>query len=133
MIHTKNKAQKDRIENIRRVGEVSKLLCDSGLIVISAFISPFNSDRQLVRELFSKGEFIEIHVVAPLAVCEARDPKGLYVKARQGKIQNFTGIDSVYEKPVTAQVHLKTDVTTQEECLGMIVGYLREQGILKGE
>lgn len=98
----------DRTENIRRVGEVAKLMVDAGLIVISAMISPYRSDRKLVRELFSAGEFIEVHVSTPIEVCEARDPKGMYRKARAGKIKNFTGIDSPYEAPVSAEVSVDT-------------------------
>jgi adenylyl-sulfate kinase len=87
----------DRIENIRRIGEVSNLFIDAGLVVLTAFISPFRSDRRMVRDLVGDSEFIEVHVDTPLATCEKRDPKGLYQKARKGEIKNFTGIDSEYE------------------------------------
>ena len=98
----------DRVENIRRVGEVAKLLVDAGLIVIVAFISPFRAERQMVRKLFDAREFIEVFVDTPLAECERRDVKGLYAKARRGELKNFTGIDSAYERPQFAEVHLKT-------------------------
>ncbi|WP_148611558.1 adenylyl-sulfate kinase [Aeromonas sobria] len=95
-----------RQENIRRVGEVAKLMVDAGLIVLTAFISPFRAERELVRSLLGDGEFVEVFVDAPLAVCEERDPKGLYKKARAGEIRNFTGIDSAYEAPEQPEIHL---------------------------
>ena len=121
----------DRVENIRRAGEVSKLFADSGLIVLSAFISPFRSDRRMVRQLFPEQEFVEVFIDAPLEVCEERDPKGLYVKARQGLIPNFTGIDSDYEKPEKPEIHLRTDLHTPEQCMQQVMSYLAENGILK--
>lgn len=96
----------DRKENIRRVGEVARLMVDAGLIVLSAFISPHRAERQAVREMQQAGRFIEVFVDTPLAVCEARDPKGLYKKARAGELKNFTGIDAVYEAPEQADIHL---------------------------
>ncbi|BCE03389.1 adenylyl-sulfate kinase [Marinicellulosiphila megalodicopiae] len=123
-------SESDRIENIRRAGEVAKLLSDSGLMVISAFISPFHSERQLVRELFLNDHFIEIHVDASLSVCEQRDPKGLYVKARQGQITNFTGIDSIYEPPKNPDIYLNTDKQSPEACLEIIINVLNEKGLL---
>ena len=95
-----------RQENIRRVGEVAKLMVDAGLIVLTAFISPFRAERELVRNLLGADEFVEVFVDAPLAVCEERDPKGLYKKARAGEIRNFTGIDSAYEAPEQPEIHL---------------------------
>lgn len=95
-----------RQENIRRVGEVAKLMVDAGLIVLTAFISPFRAERDLVRNLVGEGEFVEVFVDAPLRVCEERDPKGLYKKARAGEIRNFTGIDSAYEAPEQPEIHL---------------------------
>ncbi|ELI6419904.1 TPA: adenylyl-sulfate kinase [Aeromonas salmonicida subsp. salmonicida] len=95
-----------RQENIRRVGEVAKLMVDAGLIVLTAFISPFRAERELVRNLLGADEFVEVFVDAPLAVCEERDPKGLYKKARVGEIRNFTGIDSAYEAPKQPEIHL---------------------------
>ncbi|WP_416411830.1 adenylyl-sulfate kinase [Pantoea sp. App145] len=96
----------DRKENIRRVGEVAKLMVDAGLVVLTAFISPHRAERQMVRDLLAEGQFIEVFVDTPLAVCEARDPKGLYKKARAGELRNFTGIDSVYEAPEVPEIHL---------------------------
>ena len=98
----------DRVENIRRIGEMAKLFADAGLIVLSAFISPFRADRRMVRELVEKNEFIEVYMNTPLAECEQRDPKGLYQKARNGIIKNFTGIDSPYEVPSAAEIEIKT-------------------------
>ncbi|MDX7988855.1 adenylyl-sulfate kinase [Xenorhabdus sp. 12] len=99
-------SESDRRENIRRVGEVSKLMIDAGLVVLTAFISPNRAERQKVRELMQAGQFIEVHVDTPLAVCETRDPKGLYKKARAGEILNFTGIDAAYEPPEQPEVYL---------------------------
>ncbi|MDF7662883.1 adenylyl-sulfate kinase [Erwiniaceae bacterium L1_54_6] len=96
----------DRKENIRRVGEVAKLMVDAGLVVLTAFISPHRAERQMVRDLLAEGQFVEVFVDTPLAVCEARDPKGLYKKARAGELRNFTGIDSVYEAPEAPEIHL---------------------------
>jgi bifunctional enzyme CysN/CysC len=100
-------ADADRVENIRRVAEVARLMVDAGLITIVAFISPFRSERQMARNLFGLGEFIEVFVDAPLEVCEQRDPKGLYRKARAGQIKNFTGIDSAYEVPEPAEADIR--------------------------
>lgn len=99
-------SEQDRKENIRRVGELCKLMSDAGLIVLSAFISPYREERHLVRELLPEGEFLEVFVNAPIEVCEQRDPKGLYKKARAGEIKNFTGIDSDYEIPVNPEIEL---------------------------
>lgn len=96
----------DRKENIRRVGEVARLMVEAGLVVLTAFISPHRAERQMVRERLGEGRFIEVYVDTPLAVCEARDPKGLYKKARAGALPNFTGIDAVYEAPESADLHL---------------------------
>ncbi len=111
----------DRIENIRRVGEVAKLMTDAGLIVITAFISPFRAERQLVREMMAPGEFIEIHVDTPLAEAERRDVKGLYRKARAGELQNFTGIDSPYEPPPSPEIRIDTTRLTAEQAARIIV------------
>jgi bifunctional enzyme CysN/CysC len=116
--------QADRIENIRRVGEVAKLMTDAGLIVITAFISPFRAERQMVREMMKTGEFIEIHIDTPLADAEARDVKGLYKKARAGELKNFTGIDSPYEPPVAPEIHIDTTRMTPEQAAEMIVEIL---------
>jgi len=107
----------DRVENIRRVAEVARLMVDAGLMVIVSFISPFRSERDYARSLFEPGEFFEVFVDAPLETCETRDAKGLYAKARQGKIRNFTGIDSPYEKPEKAEVHLDTLANKPEKCI----------------
>lgn len=121
----------DRIENIRRVGEVAKLMADSGLIVLTAFISPFQQDRQLVRELFAKDEFLEVYVDAPLAVCEQRDPKGLYKKARSGEIKFFTGIDSEYEPPIRPDIHVRTNELSAAQCAERVVQQLKLRGYLR--
>ena len=113
----------DRIENIRRIGEVSKLMADAGLIVITAFISPFQSERNMVREMMKKGEFVEIFVDTPLEVAEERDVKGLYAKARSGKLNNFTGIDSPYEKPHSPEIRIDTTKTDIDEAASLIVNY----------
>ncbi|NRA69883.1 MAG: adenylyl-sulfate kinase [Gammaproteobacteria bacterium] len=120
----------DRIENIRRVGEVAKLMVDAGLIVLSAFISPFKSERKVVRELFEQGEFIEVHIATSLAVCESRDPKGLYQKARTGEIKNFTGISSEYQAPVNPELIIDTDKQSIEQSVDSIIEYLLQRGFL---
>ena len=109
-------SEADRVENLRRVGEVAKLMVDAGLIVLVSFISPFRADRQTARELFEPGEFIEVHVDTPLAECERRDVKGLYAKARRGELKNFTGIDSPYEPPVAAELVIDTSKDNPEAC-----------------
>ena len=114
--------ESDRIENIRRIGEVAKLMTDAGLIVLTAFISPFRADRQLVRDMITGGEFIEIHVDTPLEVAEARDVKGLYKKAREGKLKNFTGIDSPYEAPEDPEIRVNTVDMSPEEAADFIIG-----------
>jgi len=111
----------DRVENIRRIGEVSKLMIDAGLIVLSAFISPFRAERQMVRQMMEKDEFIEIFVDTPLEICEQRDIKGLYKKARSGNLKNFTGIDSPYEIPKTAEIHVNTVDNTADEAADYIL------------
>ena len=123
-------ADADRVENIRRIGETAKLFVDAGLIVLTAFISPFRSDRHLVRELLPAGEFIEVFVDTPLEICEQRDPKGLYAKARAGQIQNFTGIDSPYEPPANPELTLFTERETVEECVERLVTYLKARQVL---
>ncbi len=120
----------DRVENIRRIGEVAKLMADAGLVVLSAFISPFRADRAMVRELMESGEFVEIHVQASLATCESRDPKGLYARARAGAIRNFTGIDSPYEAPEKPEVTLDTETLSIEECVDTLLDYLKSRRIL---
>jgi bifunctional enzyme CysN/CysC len=119
----------DRVENIRRAGEVAKLFLDAGLIVLASFISPFRAERQMLRELLPAGEFIEIHVDAPIEACMKRDPKGLYAKAKAGLIPNFTGISSPYEAPENPDIHLKTADFTAEECAAQVLHVLRAKGI----
>ncbi|SDJ09117.1 sulfate adenylyltransferase subunit CysN [Billgrantia gudaonensis] len=114
-------SERDRAENIRRVGEVARLFAEAGIIVITAFISPFRADRDQARELFDEGSFVEVHVDAPLDICEERDPKGLYQKAREGKIKDFTGISSPYEVPLKAEVTLKSAEFTQQELVSQLV------------
>jgi adenylylsulfate kinase len=121
----------DRVENIRRIGEVSKLFIDAGLIVLTAFISPFRKERDSIRELLDKEEFIEIFVDTPLSLCEIRDPKGLYRKARSGEISNFTGIASPYEAPINAEIILQPKDKTVDECVNEILNYLKLKGYLK--
>jgi bifunctional enzyme CysN/CysC len=122
----------DRVENIRRVAEVAKLLVDAGLIVIVAFISPYRAERQLARNLFDSGEFIEVFVDTPLEECERRDTKGLYAKARRGELKNFTGIDSEYEPPEAPEVHLQTIHMTPEACVHQIIHLSSWDGKLPG-
>ena len=119
----------DREENIRRIGEVSKLLLDAGVFVMTAFISPFRKDRQIARELVAPGDFIEIYCKAPLETCEQRDPKGLYKKARAGDIPEFTGISSPYEEPENPELVIDTGTKTIDDCVSEIVGYLKQQQI----
>ncbi|MBC7625178.1 MAG: sulfate adenylyltransferase subunit CysN [Aeromicrobium sp.] len=115
----------DRVENIRRVGEVAKLMVDAGLIVLVSFISPYRSERRLARSLFAVDEFVEVYVDAPLDTCEARDTKGLYAKARRGELKNFTGIDSEYQAPEVPEVHLLTATTSEEDCIALMWEQLR--------
>lgn len=116
----------DRIENLRRVSEVARIMVNAGIIVLVSFISPFKIQRLAARNLFERGQFIEVFVDASLESCEHRDPKGLYAKARQGEIPDFTGIDSPYEAPVTPELHLQTDQgMSAEECVEQIIHYLQ--------
>jgi adenylylsulfate kinase len=121
----------DRTENIRRVGEVARLLQDAGLVVLSAFVSPYAADRGRVRSLVPDGAFLEAFVDTPLAVCEARDPKGLYKKARAGIIANFTGISAPYESPESPEIHLETDGLSIDECAERVVAGIRSRGYAK--
>jgi bifunctional enzyme CysN/CysC len=120
----------DRVENIRRVAEVSKLMVDAGLVTLVSFISPFRAERQMARELMGAGEFIEIYVATPLEVVEKRDVKGLYAKARAGEIKNFTGIDSPYEAPENPELTLDTTARTPEELAEKVVEYMLDHGFL---
>jgi bifunctional enzyme CysN/CysC len=121
----------DRVENIRRVAEVARLLVDAGLIVVVAFISPYRAERQFARNLFEPGEFIEVFVDTPLEECERRDVKGLYAKARRGELKNFTGIDSAYEPPESAEIHLRTTGLAPETCVDEIVQVLRSEELIR--
>lgn len=120
----------DRKENIRRVGEVAKLMVDAGLVVLTAFISPHRAERQMVREQLGAGRFIEVFVDTPLEVCEARDPKGLYKKARAGKLRNFTGIDAVYEAPQAPEIHLDGQQLVTN-LIAQLLDLLRREDIIK--
>lgn len=121
----------DREENIRRIGEVAKLFADAGTIAVTAFISPYRKDRDLNRALLKKGEFIEIFVKAPLRVCEERDPKGLYQKARAGTIPEFTGISAPYEEPLEPELVIETDKLSVEESTQTIIDYLYKKEVIQ--
>lgn len=123
----------DRVENIRRVGEVSKLFVDAGLIVLTAFISPFKSDRNMVKDLLSTNEFVEVFMNTSLEICEKRDPKGLYEKARKGEIKNFTGIDSNYEIPDSPSIILNTEKQDVMSCVQQIINYLISNKIISNK
>ncbi|KHT61962.1 adenylylsulfate kinase [Photobacterium gaetbulicola] len=120
----------DRRENIRRIGEVAKLMADAGLIVLSAFISPHRHERRLVRDMLPAGEFLEVFVDTPLDECERRDPKGLYKKARAGEIKQFTGIDSEYEQPLNAEIHLSAGHCDVEQLVDQCIDALRARNII---
>lgn len=123
-------SSEDRRENIRRIGEVAKLFVEAGLITIVAFISPFASDRDIVRSLVDSGEFIEIYAKCSLDVCKERDPKGFYKKAMSGEIKDFTGISHPYEEPQHPEIVLETDKLTLNECTGKVMDYLQQKQIL---
>mgnify|MGYP001473840420 FL=1 len=123
-------APEDRTENIRRITEVSKLFADAGIIVLTAFISPYLDDRKSARKIIGDVDFIEIYVKADLSVCESRDPKGLYKKARAGEIKGFTGIDAPYEPPVNPEIVLETDRYNIIECAQFVVDYLIQNKII---
>ena len=122
----------DRTENIRRIGQVAKLFNDAGVVVQTAFISPYRADRDQVREILPEGEFIEVLVDCPLEECEKRDVKGLYKKARAGEIPEFTGISAPYEEPERPELVLKTAESSVEECVEQLIAYLEAKGILAG-
>lgn len=123
-------SDEDRIENIRRISQVGKLFVDSGLICSTAFISPFQSDRDMARNMLEQGEFIEVFIDTPIEICEQRDPKGLYKMARAGEIKDFTGIDSTYDIPTTPEIHVKTAEKSIEQCAMQIVSYLAANGYI---
>lgn len=118
----------DREENIRRIGTVGKLFCETGIVTLTAFISPYRADRDHVRETLTDGDFIEVFVDAPLEICEQRDPKGLYKKARAGEIKGFTGIDDPYEAPEKAELVLDGGAKTAEDLADEVIAYLKAQG-----
>jgi len=120
----------DRTENIRRIGEVSKLMIEAGVIVLTAFISPFIKDRKIVRELVDEGEFIEVYCDADIEICETRDTKGLYKKARAGEIPEFTGITSPYEAPKKPEITLETNILSIDECIEKLICYLNDRQII---
>ena len=122
---------KDRKENIRRIGEISKLMMEAGFIIMTAFISPFREDRIAARNLIPKGDFIEIYCKASLETCEARDVKGLYKRARAGEIKNYTGINSPYEVPENADLIIDTDQETIEDSVSIIISFLKKKTIIK--
>ena len=122
-------SEEDRTENIRRIGEVAKLFVDSGQVVLTAFISPFQADRKIVRDLLEEKEFIEVYVKCPIDTCEERDPKGLYVKARQGLIKDFTGINSPYEEPENPELIIETNSLSIEESVEQVIQYLKQMNI----
>jgi len=123
-------SETDRTENIRRIGEVAKLFVDSGQVVLTAFISPFQADRKLVRDLLEEKEFIEVYVKCPIDTCEQRDPKGLYEKARQGKIKDFTGISSPYEEPENPEIIIETNNSSIEDSVEQVIQYLKQQDLI---
>lgn len=118
----------DREENIRRIGEVARLFCEAGIVAITAFISPYRADRDRVRASLAEGDFIEVFVDAPIEVCESRDPKGLYRKARAGELKGFTGIDDPYEPPMRPELVLDAAQKTPEQLADEVLGYLRQVG-----
>ena len=120
----------DRTENIRRIGEVAKLFADAGIVALTAFISPYRADRDQVRALMQPGDFVEVMVACPLEVCEQRDVKGLYQKARAGQIPEFTGISAPYEPPLRPEITLRTDAQDVEESVRQVLSYLEQRGIV---
>ncbi|HIE03797.1 MAG TPA: adenylyl-sulfate kinase [Candidatus Latescibacteria bacterium] len=123
----------DREENIRRIGEVANLFADAGIIAITAFISPYRRDRDRVRKLLGEGRFIEVYVNCPLEVCQRRDPKGMYARARRGEIPEFTGISAPYEPPKAPEIELRTDLMSVEECARTVVEYLEGRDLIRKE
>lgn len=120
----------DRNENIRRIGEVARLMTDAGLIVVTAFISPYREDRERARSIQKEGDFLEVHLDVDVETCESRDPKGLYKRARSGEIQNFTGISAPYEAPENPEITLRTGEQSPAECVETVVAYLEAEGYL---
>ncbi len=123
-------SDKDRAENIRRIGELAKLMTEAGIIVLTAFISPFQNDRSAARKLVPHGDFLEVYCKCPIEVCESRDTKGLYKRARAGEIVSFTGIDSSYEEPVKPELTIETHLLTLEESVNTILRLLKNRGVI---
>jgi len=123
-------APEDRVENIRRVGEVAALFADSGVVVIAAFISPYRQDRDAIRQKVVAGRFVEVHIATSLATCENRDPKGLYQKARSGEIMNFTGISAPYEEPLDPELRLETAGKSIDQCAEELISLLESTGLI---
>jgi adenylylsulfate kinase len=123
-------SSEDREENIRRISEVAKLFVDAGMVTLAAFISPYRGDRDKARKLLDDGEFIEVYVKCPVDICEQRDPKGLYQKAKKGEIKEFTGISAPYEEPINPEIILETDKLTVEESVAKIIDYLEKRGMM---
>ena len=121
----------DREENIRRIGEVAKLFADAGVIALTAFVSPYRRDRKRARELLEEGRFIEVYVNCPVEVCETRDPKGLYAKAKAGEIPEFTGVSAPYEPPENPEIEIRTDEMSVAEAAELVIHYLEERGIIR--
>ena len=126
-------SEQDRVENIRRVGEVGKLFLEAGLIAMTAFISPFRMERERARSLFPHGDFLEIHCKCPLQVCEERDVKGLYKRARAGEVKNFTGISSPYEEPLAPELVVDTDSLSLDESINAVLALLRARGVIQSD
>ena len=124
-------SSKDRVENIRRIGEMAKLFMEAGVIVLTAFISPFRADRERVRGMVEHGDFIEIYCDAPIGVCESRDVKGMYKKARAGLIAEFTGISSPYEAPEDPELTVNTGTAELDDCVQQVIGEMVQRGLIK--
>jgi bifunctional enzyme CysN/CysC len=120
----------DRVENVRRVAEVSRLMADAGLVALVSFISPFRAERRMARELIGEPQFCEVYIDTPLDVAESRDRKGLYAKARRGELKNFTGVDSVYEPPEAPEVHIQTEGMDAEAAAELVIQHLRRMGVV---
>jgi len=123
-------SSKDRVENIRRIGEMAKLFMEAGIIVLTAFISPYRNDRERVRGMVEHGDFMEIFCAAPLEICEARDVKGMYKKARSGQIADFTGISSPYEAPTKPEISVNTGSAELDDCVQQVIGEMEQRGMI---
>ncbi len=123
-------SEEDRKENLRRIGEVAKLFVDAGILTIASFISPYGSDRAMIRSLFPERQFVEVYLDCDIAVCESRDPKGMYKKARNGQIEHFTGVSDPYEVPSNPEISIKSDILSVDECVSQILDYLAANRIV---